>query len=407
MQQQVIFLKIREAVTSYLERAVAHIVVSLALFSDREIFEALVLCQRRGVRVEVAIFDNQANRQTSIAWERLSAFGGKIYWIPEHASGESGSCQQFIAIDSETVISGDFHRGRSVSSNQLDPMLIHSDVDFATQIRKNFERLVGENQNEFKVTGFHLSLLEDPVVENLRIQARLLEVRVLAMEVEVAEIHRQIHLFDTQQEKSLGDLIRRYLDVKRRYLHHLYRLNDHADNRQKADTAENMYREYQQAREAKMDDPLPVELSLEQQQELKLLYRKLAMQCHPDRVEDDQKVNAKAFFQQLQETYLNNDLVSLKNLKIRIDDGLGCSAPNTSLGEAVRIKKRLIVLQQTMARLCEQHAMLIQSAPWRELNAQSNWSAWFDQQAEQLQIEMQKYMSKLDQAQYEIKACTP
>jgi len=46
--------------------------------------------------------------------------------------------------------------------------------------------------------------------------------------------------------------------------------------------------------------------------ELKQLYRKAALICHPDRVTEDQKGQAKEMFEELHEAYLMNDIRKVK-----------------------------------------------------------------------------------------------
>ena len=405
MQFSTNVLKNTESVIQQLACSSECVSGAIPFFSDRYLFDALVMCRRRGIRVSIAILDNRGNRQAPIAWERLTALGGEVHWVSESAWG-GGEWGSYFLIDRDAVITIGFNGEKTVSSDGVDPILVHKDAEFSAQMQQAFWRLINQ-QVEFKVKASDLSLVEDPDAEELGLKTRILEARVLSMESEIAEINRKIHVFDIHREKSIGDLIRRFLDVKRQYLHCVSRLSNQAEALRQADEAENMYRQYKQAQDAKAEVPELVELSPEQQQELKSLYRKLAMQCHPDRVEDALKANAKTFFQQLQTTYQNNDLVNLKNLKLQIEQGLGELKNNELLSETERVRKKLTALQRTMARLRQQHASLIQSSVWREINIHPDWNIWMDEQAEQLQAELQKYMSKLARAQNEIKACTP
>jgi len=54
---------------------------------------------------------------------------------------------------------------------------------------------------------------------------------------------------------------------------------------------------------------------------MKLLYRKLAMRCHPDRVDEGVKSSAQALFQRLQNSYETNDLASMRRLQTEILEG--------------------------------------------------------------------------------------
>ena len=142
----------------------------------------------------------------------------------------------------------------------------------------------------------------------------------------------------------------------------------------------------------------------DQQKEIKQLYRKLAMQCHPDRVDDDCKPSAKVFFQKLQFCYLNNDLISLKNLKFEMESELPKYEALDLQNESVRINQHLIDLKLKLTSLMDQLSELCQSVTWRELTSKPNWNIWFAQQAENLQFEMHRYEIQLVHAADEIKA---
>jgi hypothetical protein len=422
MQSQAYFSGIREVIASHLSSARDSVFVCVNVLTDRDLFELLVSCQRRGARVSLVLVDKLGNSQSSISWERLSALGGRIFWRPEPPSNEPEPAPQFCLIDHKLVISGSFNWTAQVPSVVQEAILVQSDHEFVAYFENVFEDLSGEPGAASKVSsempqvsvdlllpgqGLGVDLYQNTQIEKWRLQARVMQARIVSVEAEIADIQRQMHLFDHQQEATIGDLIRRYLDLKRRYLHHTYRESREDQHRQNAEAAEKAYQQYEQARDAKAQVPPPEALDPLQQQELKLLYRKLAMQCHPDRVSDAEKVNAKAFFQQLQASYLNNDLVNLHLLKRQIEQGLSASVRADAPDEAQQLKAHLKALDQTMAKLTEQLAKLSQGAAWRTISNPADWAAWFAQQAEQLQMEMQRYMAKLDRAEQDTKTCSP
>lgn len=85
METQAYFSGIREKIIEQLGTATDTVLVAVAWLTDRALFDALVACQRRGVTVSLAVLDDRLNRKSSIAWERLTALGGRLCWIPEGA----------------------------------------------------------------------------------------------------------------------------------------------------------------------------------------------------------------------------------------------------------------------------------------------------------------------------------
>ena len=93
MQTQVHFSGIREAVVGLIDAARHSVLVATAALSDRTLFDALVAARRRGLAVSLALCDDAANRESIIAWERLSVAGGSIFWI-EAGSARAAALQQ-------------------------------------------------------------------------------------------------------------------------------------------------------------------------------------------------------------------------------------------------------------------------------------------------------------------------
>jgi hypothetical protein len=387
-----------------LSRYLAEVRVSLKIyvnsFSNRHLFDALVKCQRRGVQVSFALLDISSNRVSSLAWERLTAIGGNVFWLSEQKTVDFDPSQEYFLIDKKLVVNGYFNLGVTTGYEAPANFFLHSDPISLNYFESTFSLLTGENAKENTHAATIYALVENPKIQWQRSQALVLQARILAIQSEIAEINRQIHLYEHQKDKSIGDLIRRYLDVKRLYMNQVYKQDLQAESKQRAEDADRTFEEYSEACLEKSAEIKPVELSAEQLDELKQLYRKLAMQCHPDRVEDAHKANAQVFFQQLQLNYKKNDLISLKNLKLEIDAKLSGSQIFSVIDDTPKLAQVLSNLQASIALLTKQLTKLKQSSTWSELNAHVDWDASFSRYAEQLELEMQRYMNKLDHASH-------
>ena len=400
MQPQAYFSDVEAVIVRHLSSAKLCVQIYLDFFSNRDLFDLLVMRQRRGVQVKLVLMDTSSNRQSTIAWERLTAIGGEVCWFPEQAAFDFDASQQFFLIDNTLVMSGYFNLGNPAVQRESEHLLIQTDSIAAAYFKDVFQLMNGEKSVDSPVTAVTSALVENPKIQRQRTQAQSLQVRIISIESEIAEIKRQINQFEHQKDQSIGDLIRCYLDVKRRFLHQAYRENTHDESKQQAEEAERIYHQYDEAHAAISAEVKPVALSVGQLDELKQLYRKLAMQCHPDRVDEVHKSSAQSFFQQLQLNYKNNDLASLKTLKSQIEEQLHMPQNFKVHDESARLSQLLSDLQFNITRLTKQLAMLTQSATWYELNAHSDWPALFAQHAVQLNLEMQRYMKKLEHAQH-------
>ena len=125
--------------------------------------------------------------------------------------------------------------------------------------------------------------------------ARVLQNHALATQAEIAETQRQMALFDHAQEQSLGPLMRDYLRAKAVYLQQLALQDQTA--REEARAAQQRWSDYEAAQAAADQETGPAALDDDALDQLKQLYRKLAMQCHPDRVVDADQGRAAQLFQ--------------------------------------------------------------------------------------------------------------
>jgi hypothetical protein len=75
----------------------------------RLVFDALVQCRRQGLQVQLSLPDTALNRQSAIAWERLSAIGGQISWRSAASDG-MGADASFpaltVVLDDALVFTG-------------------------------------------------------------------------------------------------------------------------------------------------------------------------------------------------------------------------------------------------------------------------------------------------------------
>nr|WP_314899160.1 phospholipase D-like domain-containing protein [uncultured Deefgea sp.] len=462
METQVYFSGIRKEIIQRLDKATERVLVAVAWLTDKSLFDALVSCQRRGVVVSLAVLDDTINRQSSIAWERLTALGGNLYWIPEGTDHHGSLHHKFCLIDTHTVMNGSFNWTYRASRADENMTVFEGDAAIALRFQQEFVRLLSKyghgpapvvidsaklmarlsiiasllelaefdeipqhinkianaqgqtdidslmqyvQQQDWQAAqevvrcilsrGTAVTLYLDPLAEALNWQIRLLEMEIIALETSLGEMLRQIHLFDYQQNQAIGDLTREYLEVRWRYLAQLHQRKQQQKTYEDAEAAKKTFHDYQQAQSELAHEAQPIALDAEQQAELKQLYRKLAMQSHPDRVAAHLQEQAKVLFQQLQAAYQNNDLAALQRIKLQIEQGL---APVEQVALSIeRLELRMTELQSVQAQLAQQIGALSQTLVWQTLSTHTDWAVWFAEQAERLRTEIANYRAQLEE----------
>jgi len=407
---QAYFADAAHAVQTLLAGARQQVVCALAHGCSRHGFELLLQARRRGVALRLLVPDTSANRQSAIAWERMSAAGGELLWLDSTAPVLQTSV---CVIDAHTVLSGGFADVSTLAREDFAGVVRQSDLGLAQRCLQGLQALAPQSatvpagatpDTPLVASSQALVLSADLQARTAAWQSELLQCHSLALQAELDELQRTMQSFDRQQDAAIGDLLREFLDLKRQYLAHLHARFGGAEREAQARQADESFSRYSESHPDDESKVAPLELDPQAQQELKRLYRKLAMQCHPDRVDTpEDKQHAQALFQRLQRSYQASDMPGLQSLQAQLALGHGSSSTKLA-GQAAAASRppaqwamELSALQSTLAQQQAQRLQILQSATWRTLATQSRWDLWFAQQATQLQTEVQRYRQALQE----------
>ena len=405
---QAYFADAASAVQSVLAAARQRVVCALARDCSRHWFELLLQVARRGVALRLLVPDTTANRQSAIAWERISAAGGELHWLDSSAPIlQTTVC----VVDGHTVLSGAIAELSTVVREDFAGVVRQSDLGLAARCLQGLDAMVPPGAALPEAETIAQTASSQALVLSADLQARtaawqseLLQCHSLALQAELDEMQRSMQSFDRQQDAAIGDLLREFLDLKRQYLAQMHARFGGAEREAQSREADESFSRYTESHPDDERQDVPPELDLQAQQELKRLYRKLAMQCHPDRVDSAQdKQHAQALFQRLQRSYQASDMRGLQKLQAQLE--LGQDASSARAPGAASATRRapaqwameLSALQSTLAQQQAQRLEILQSATWRTLVSQSRWDLWFAQQAKHLQTEVARYREALQE----------
>lgn len=387
----------------------------------RLVFDALVQCRRQGVQVQLSLPDTALNRQSAIAWERLSAIGGQITWRPAMSEG-AGADASFpalaVVLDDVLVLTGKLGPGPCPAddASEVPGLVCWGDPDFVRQTRQVIDEEAGwglgnADAGAAASTASAIQLRQGGGAAQQAWLARVLQNHALATQAEIAETQRQMALFDHAQEQSLGPLMRDYLRAKAVYLQRLALQDQTA--REEARAAQQRWNDYEASQAAADQEAGPAALDDDALDQLKQLYRKLAMQCHPDRVVDADQGRAAQLFQSLQTSYRRGDMAALYALQesvaragFQVQAAADTQQPeaggmpqeadtHAAQEEQAALEARLRALRSALGQRHEALEALRTSATWRTLSSQPNWDVWFAQQQQYLQGELQRFEAVL------------
>ena len=379
---------------------------ALAQPCARPLFNLLLQARRQGLALTVVLPDSPAARDDGNAWERLQVLGAAVHWVgPQALVLHTSVC----VVDGLSLASGALPAINPVAREDFAGIVLYTDAVLAAQCASALE-MHGFTSAPRTAPDATLPVGEALVVKpaaNAGLepwQAQLLQAQTLALQADIDEVERRLQDFDRQQDASIGPLMRQYLDLKRQYLAQLHAQFGSEEHRSEAQQAHDSFEQY--TRSHPVDEPPRHEKRLDEdeQRALKQLYRKLAMQCHPDRVGGADKAAAQAWFQRLQKSYQLSDLAGLQRLQTQWalsatpatnaapDAAADASAPTATPAQAAG------PLLAQLDALHTQRLQLLRSPTWRTLASQSNWDLWFSQQASYLQAQVERYQEALQPA---------
>ena len=422
---QAYFADAANAVQTVLAGARQQVVCALAQTCSRHYFDLLLQVRRRGVALRLLVPDTSANRQSAIAWERISAAGGELLWLDRAAPVlQTPVC----VVDGHTVLSGGIAELSTLAREDFAGVVRQSDLGLAQRCLEGLQALAAQTEaaprapsiaqplesgpiEDLAAPGAPLAASSQALVLSADLQARtaawqseLLQCHSLAMQAELDELQRTLQSFDRQQDAAIGDLLREFLDLKRQYLAQMHARFGGAERQAQAQQADESFSRYSENHPDDESKVAPPELDPQAQQELKRLYRKLAMQCHPDRVDTpEDKQHAQALFQRLQRSYQASDMTGLQSLEAQLALGHGAASGKLAGSAAAASRPpaqwamELSALQSTLVQQHAQRLQILQSATWRTLVTQSRWDLWFAQQAKHLETEVARYREALQE----------
>jgi hypothetical protein len=231
---------------------------------------------------------------------------------------------------------------------------------------------------------------EDPRLAALRLEAEALEQRLTELESEKAEIEREIHEFNLRHEQELGPILEEILRLQtEKKKQRAEEQPGDAEAQAEYEEAKSEYEEYSRAVEEAQDEER-IELSEEEKDELKTLYRKASKQCHPDAVEEGRKDEARELFQELNEAHERNDLEAVRRIAQQIEEGVAFGRRSEEIDEVERLEAEVERLRERVNELEQEIEALRASDPYQTLSEVDDLDDYFESRKERLRDELDR-----------------
>ncbi len=124
------FENIPQEIARRLNAATQEIVVAVAWFTDRDLFDVLCRQAGRGLRVRLAVLGNRINvGPGKLNFQRLQDCGGEVFLIPAGGDRDPIMHHKFCIIDRATVIIGSYNWTKRAQDNDENITVITASDD--------------------------------------------------------------------------------------------------------------------------------------------------------------------------------------------------------------------------------------------------------------------------------------
>lgn len=448
MQTEAVFENIAERIQQEINKAQKSIFIAVAWFTNKNLYNELVNKAKSGCRVYLIISNDDINNNSSIDFERLKTGSSKVYKI---GNGDTELMHnKFCVIDYNTVITGSYNWSYKAENNFENVIITSNDTSLAEQfisefnsIRKQYypeevkEELVfplhkiikrleilknyilledtdelkkestklqeydfnedlteiiiklkhGEYANAInKIENFisknqQLTIWNDPEIAALKLEIKQLENQLNAFDNEKIDVEKKLSEFQYRHTIELGEIILEILKLRK------IKFKGDKEKYNEAEQDEKQYKE-QVDKEKEKDIH---DLTEEQKLELKKIYRKATVLCHPDKFVNESieiQRQAEEIFKELSEANEKNDIERVSQILANLEKGILSTEKGAKITDKDRLRSTIIRLKEKVKKLENDLITIKQSETYITILNIKNWDEYFNSLKEKLNKEL-------------------
>jgi len=226
----------------------------------------------------------------------------------------------------------------------------------------------------------------DPAISGLRLEMQMLEVEITAISNEYNELQQVIHQFSVRHTKELGEIIKKILSFRKLKLEKEALLD--ATKQSAFESAKQDYNDYYQNFESSKKEIIK-DLNAEEQKELKKLYRKASLMCHPDKVATELEAAAQLIFIDLNKAYQSNDLKRIQEICKELKNGIPFVNKSVVVTELLKLQNVVVSLRKKRQEWLKSLSDLKSSNTYIKVNSIEDWDIYFKEAYEVLKEELE------------------
>jgi hypothetical protein len=454
MQTEAIFENIAERIQEEISKAQKSIFIAVAWFTNKNLFNELLIKARNGCTVSLIISNDDINLNSKIDFEQLLTAKSKVYKI---GNGDTELMHnKFCIIDYSTVITGSYNWSYKAENNFENVIITSNDTTLAEQfiaefnnIRRQYYPDVINEEIVFPLNKIikrleilnNYILLED--IEELNketsklkeydfnsdLQDIILDVRkeefaaaiskiqsfisknqqlsvwtdpeIAALKLEIKNLENQLSGYDNEKieiEKLLSEFHHRHAIELGEIILDILKLRKlkFKEDKIKYEEAENDEKQYREQVATEKEKEI-FELTEEQKSELKKKFRKATIMCHPDKVANEFTEAAQRIFIDLKQAYDANDLKRVSEILEELEKGNFFKTKSETIQEKDLLKAAIAKLKRQITILETEFITIKESETFQTIISIEDWDEYFNMTKEKLQRELEELRLEIEE----------
>lgn len=446
MQTEAVFDNIADRIQQEISKAQKSVFIAVAWFTNKSLFNELLKKAKSGCAISLIISNDNINLNSAIDFSQLNSGKSKVFKI---GNGDTELMHnKFCVIDYSTVITGSYNWSYKAENNFENVIITNNDTALAEQFidefnnirrqyypddvkekiifplskiikrleilknyilledieelgketvklkqydfnsdlheivedlkRQEFAQAINKIQN-FISKNQQLSIWTDPEIAALKLEIKNLENQLNAFDNEKIELEKTLSEFQHRHTIELGEIILEILKLRK------IKFKNDKDKFKEAEQDEKQYREQVNAEKERE----VFELNEEQKIELKKIFRKATVLCHPDKVSDEFKEAAQKIFIELKEAYDANNLKRVSEIFEDLQKGNFFKSRSETVSEKDLLKAAISKLRIQIKTLETEILAIKTSDTFTIINSISDWDEYFASTKATLQKEME------------------
>ncbi|MBL0273593.1 MAG: hypothetical protein IPQ06_11125 [Chitinophagaceae bacterium] len=137
-QSNVYFDNQKTVISQHLHGAKTSIIIAIAWFTDKNLFDILVKKSKEGVHVYVLIHDDEINSTSDITYEELNSLNSDVVLIGDE---KKLMHHKFCVIDGITILHGSYNWTYQAMNNHETLIVTEGDIELSATFVKQFYKI--------------------------------------------------------------------------------------------------------------------------------------------------------------------------------------------------------------------------------------------------------------------------